>query len=111
MYFENTNYAISHSWYDSKRAIIQLGKLPQCTKADTAQPWVPAQHNQITQPLLILNKNSGNKTAHTLKSKAWTGSNTFARMIEAMSFQSVSAGKHLQRKEWLHTFLDVTILP
>lgn len=36
MYFENTNYAISHSWYDSKRAIIQLGKLPQCTKAGTA---------------------------------------------------------------------------
>lgn len=111
MCFENTNYAISHSWYDSKRAIIQLGKLPQCTEASTAQPQEPAQHNQTTQPLLILNKNSGNKTTHALKNKAWTGSNTFTRVIRAMSFQSASAGKvrgkHLQRKEWLHTFLDV----
>lgn len=103
MYFENTNYAISHSWSDSKRAIIQLGKLPQCTKAGATQPRVPAQHNQTTQPLLILNKNSGNKTAHALKNKAWAGSNTSSGVIRAMSFQPASAGrvrgKHLQRKE------------
>lgn len=29
MYFENTNYAISHSLYDSKLAITQLHKLMQ----------------------------------------------------------------------------------
>lgn len=36
-------------------------QLPQCTKAGTTQPQVPAQHNQTTQTLLILNENLGNK--------------------------------------------------
>ena len=75
MYFENTNYAISHLLYDSKLAITQLCKLTQCTKAGTTQPQVSAQHNETTQSSLILKENLGDKTAHTLKNKAWTGSN------------------------------------
>lgn len=74
MYFENINYAISHSLYDSKLAITQLCKLTQCTKAGTTQPQVSAQH-KTTQSWLILKENSGNETAHALRNKAWTGSN------------------------------------
>lgn len=63
MYFENTNYAISHSLYDSKLAITQLCKWR--TKAGTTQPQVSAQHNETTWSLLTLKENSGNKWAHT----------------------------------------------
>ena len=55
MYFENTNYAISHSLYDSKLAITQPRKPAQCTKVGTTQPQVSAQH-ETTQSLLNLKK-------------------------------------------------------
>lgn len=103
MYFENTNYAISHLLYDSKLAIAQLRKLMQCTKAGITQPRVSAQHNATTQSLSILKENSGDKTTHALKNKAWTNSKPCARVSSTMSLQFSSAGKlrgkHLQRNK------------
>lgn len=109
MYFENTNYAISHPQYDSKLAITQLWELTQCTKASTTQPQVPAQRSRIIRLLPIEKENSGSTIAHALKNKARTGSSPVARVNGAASLCFTSAGTERGQCSqccW-HTFLRV----
>lgn len=92
MYFENTNYAISHPQYDSKLPITQLRELARCTTASTTQPQVPALCGQIIPLLPIEKEISGSETAHALKNKARTDSSPVARVNGAVSLCFTSAG-------------------